>query len=107
MPRVLFTQAARADLAEAVDWYDAHAAHMVLRFRQALRVAVARIAANPKQFPVGPHQTRRALLQRFPYLLVFRESEDACYVVAALPHEPRSDRVVASNEMNVRLEPQD
>jgi len=58
MPRVLFTQAARANLAEAVDWHDAHAAHMVLQFRQALGVAVARIAANPKQFAAGPHKTR-------------------------------------------------
>jgi hypothetical protein len=32
MPRVLFTDAARADLAEAVDWYDAHAAHVVSCF---------------------------------------------------------------------------
>lgn len=54
MPRVLFTGAARADLADASDWYDVHAAHMVPGFRESLRVAVARIAANPKQFPAGP-----------------------------------------------------
>jgi plasmid stabilization system protein ParE len=78
MPRVLFTEAARADLAEAVDWYDAHAAHMVPQFRESLRAAVARIAANPKQFAAGPHQTRRALL----YLLIFREAREECYVVA-------------------------
>jgi plasmid stabilization system protein ParE len=82
MPRVLFTDAARADLAEAVDWYDAHAAHAVTLFRESLRAAVARIAANPKQFPPGPHQTRRVLIPRFPYVLIFREAEDACYVVA-------------------------
>jgi plasmid stabilization system protein ParE len=82
MPRVLFIEAARADLAEAVDWYDAHAAHVVPLFRESLRAAVARIAANPKQFPAGPHQTRRALLPRFPYLLIFRETDEACYVVA-------------------------
>jgi plasmid stabilization system protein ParE len=82
MPRVLFTEAARADLAEAVDWYDAHAAHMVPQLREALRAAVARIAANPKQFRAGPHHTRRVLLQRFPYALIFREAEEDCYVVA-------------------------
>jgi toxin ParE1/3/4 len=82
MPRVLLTDAARADLAEAVDWYDAHAAHVVTLFRESLRAAVARIAANPKQFPPGPHQTRRVLIPRFPYVLIFREAEDACYVVA-------------------------
>lgn len=82
MRRVLFTEAARADLAETIDWYDAHAAQMVPQLRESLRAAVARIAANPKQFPVGPHQTRRALLRRFPYLLIFREAEEDCYVIA-------------------------
>jgi plasmid stabilization system protein ParE len=82
MRRVLFTEAAHADLTEAVDWYDAHAAHVVPQFWESLRAAIGRIAANPKQFPVGPHETRRALLQRFPYLLIFREAEEACYVVA-------------------------
>jgi plasmid stabilization system protein ParE len=79
MRRVLFTEAARADLAEAVDWYHVHAAQMVPEFRES---AVARIAANPTQFPAGPYQTRRALLQRFPYLLIFRETDEDCYVVA-------------------------
>ncbi len=55
---------------------------MVSQFRESLRAAVARIAANPKQFATGPRQTRRALLQRFPYLLIFREAEEDCYVVA-------------------------
>jgi plasmid stabilization system protein ParE len=55
---------------------------MVPQFWESLRAAVARIAANAKQFPAGPHQTRRVLLQRFPYLLIFREAEDDCYVVA-------------------------
>jgi plasmid stabilization system protein ParE len=82
MGRVLFTEAARADFADAVDWYNAHAAHVVPQLRESLRAAVARIAANPKQFPVGPYQTRRVLLQRFPYLLIFREAQEDCYVVA-------------------------
>jgi plasmid stabilization system protein ParE len=82
MRRVLFTEAARADLTEAVDWYDARAAHMVPQLQEALRAAVVRIAANPKQFPAGPHHTRRVLLRRFPYALIFREAEEDCYVVA-------------------------
>ena len=82
MRRVLFTEAARADLAEAIDWYHSHAAHVVPQFRESVRTAVARVAANPKQFRAGPHQTRRALLHRFPYLLIFREVEEDCYVIA-------------------------
>jgi plasmid stabilization system protein ParE len=59
MRRVLFTEAARADFADAVDWYNTHAAHVVPQFRESLRAAVAR-----------------------PYLLIFREAQEDCYVVA-------------------------
>ncbi|MBR1176701.1 type II toxin-antitoxin system RelE/ParE family toxin [Bradyrhizobium sp. KB893862 SZCCT0404] len=82
MARLLFTQAARADLADAVRWYDTHAPHVVPQFRDALRAALNRVAENPKQFPPTSKNTRRALLRRFPYILVFRETQDAVYVVA-------------------------
>ena len=83
MLRIIFTPAGRADLSAALDWYDAHAPHVVRHFRSALRSTLARIAENPKQFPVEYRQTRRALLRRFPYFVVFRETDEAVYVVAA------------------------
>ncbi len=66
MPRIIFTPAAQADLNSALDWYDAHAPHVVPQFRNTLRAILARIAENPKQFPPEYRQTRRALLRRFP-----------------------------------------
>jgi plasmid stabilization system protein ParE len=80
--KILFTQAARADLVDAVRWYDTHAPHVVPQFRDALRAALTRISENPKQFPPALKSTRRALLRRFPYILVFREMDDAVYIVA-------------------------
>jgi plasmid stabilization system protein ParE len=82
MPRVFFTADARADLDDALSWYRTHAREVVLQFRDALRAVVSRISDNPKQFPASPHQTRRALLRRFPYLIIFRETRTAVYVVA-------------------------
>lgn len=82
MAKILFTPAARADLADAVRWYDTHAPHVVPQFRDALRAALIRIADHPKQFPRALKNTRRALLRRFPYILVFREMDEAIYVVA-------------------------
>ena len=52
------------------------------QFRDALRAALIRISENPKQFPPAIKSTRRALLRRFPYILVFREMDDAVYIVA-------------------------
>lgn len=36
MPRVPFTDAAQADLADALAWYEAQAAEIIAQFRQAL-----------------------------------------------------------------------
>lgn len=43
-----------------------------------------RIAENPKQFSPAPKNTRRALLRRFPYILVFRETHDAVYIAGRI-----------------------
>jgi plasmid stabilization system protein ParE len=92
MRRVLFTAAARSDLIEAIAWLEAHATEIVPRFRLALRTLIDRIAENPRQFPQAPHDTRRALLRGFPYLVLFKESGGDCFVVA-LFHTSRDPRV--------------
>lgn len=71
MLAVIFTQAARAELIEAQDWYEAEVSGLGHRFREAVDVAVNRISANPRQFPVVLKNVRRALLRRFPYSLFF------------------------------------
>jgi plasmid stabilization system protein ParE len=82
MPSIIFTPAARADLITALNWYETQAPHVIPQFRNTLRAALRRIAENPKQFPVEYRQTRRALLRRFPYFVVFRETEEGIYVIA-------------------------
>jgi plasmid stabilization system protein ParE len=92
MPRVLFTPAARADLVDTVTWYEARAPEMVPQFLDAVRTVMQRIADNPKQFPPSLHETRRALLRRFPYLVIFREAYGVVYVVANF-HTNRNPRI--------------
>jgi len=89
MLRVRFTADARADLNDALNWYETHAPKIASQFRSALRAVVARIAENPRQFPVSPHQTRQALLRRFPYLLIFRETDAGGVYVVAVFHTSR------------------
>jgi plasmid stabilization system protein ParE len=92
MVRVLLTPAAKADLVDAVAWYDARAPEIAPQFLETVWAALPRIAENPKQFPPSAFQTRRALLRRFPYLVIFRERGDAAYVVAIF-HTSRDPRV--------------
>jgi plasmid stabilization system protein ParE len=79
---VVFTEAARAELIEAQDWYEGEASGTGRRFRQALDVLVERLSANPRQFPVVFKNVRRALLRRFPYSLFFVLDEQTLLVIA-------------------------
>ena len=92
MRRLLFTVEARSDIADAAAWYRDQAPEIVPEFRAAFREIVHRIGTNPSQFPSSPYKTRRALLRRFPYLVIFRERERTIYVVAVF-HTSRDPRM--------------
>ena len=82
MSTVIFSQAARAELIEAQDWYEGEAAGLGWYFREAIDALTARLGANPQQFPIVFKNVRRALLRRFPYSLFFVVEGDTLLVVA-------------------------
>lgn len=88
MYSVIFTQAARAELIEAQDWYEGEAAGLGRRFRQAIEALLERMGDNPRQFPIVFKDVRRALLRRFPYSLFF-DAEDSVLIVIACFHASR------------------
>ena len=51
-------------------------------FLDELDRAIERIGNHPGQFPEYAYGTRRMVLQRFPYLLVFRETAPGMEVIA-------------------------
>lgn len=79
---VIFTQAGRAELIDAQDWYEIEAIGLGLRFRQAIEALIERMSANPRQFPVVFKNVRRVLLRRFPYSLFFVAEGDTLLVIA-------------------------
>ena len=44
--------------------------------------AIDRILEAPHRWPAGPHGTRKFLLHRFPYVVVYRELPSAVQVLA-------------------------
>jgi plasmid stabilization system protein ParE len=94
---LVFTQAARAELIEAQDWYESEAQGLGRRFRSEVDAAVRRIAENPLQFPVIFKTLRRARLRKFPYGLFFAISGGAVTVVACFhsSRDPKGWRVRA------------
>ena len=66
----------------AVEWYGQRSPHAARRLVTELRSALERIQQGPNQFPKLAFNTRRKVLGRFPYLVVFRETATEIEIVA-------------------------
>lgn len=89
---VVFGPAARVEMLEAIDWYDAHAPSLGDRFVAEINATVTSIAANPLQFPAILRDVRRVRLHRFPYALFFRVDASEIHIFACF-HSNRDPKL--------------
>jgi plasmid stabilization system protein ParE len=80
--RVDFRPQAEAEVVETRDWYEGRRNGLGAEFRAALEETIDRIAANPLMYPTVHEETRRAILERFPYAVYFRVAGDDIVVLA-------------------------
>jgi len=69
-----------ADAAFNRYWYESQPA--ALNFDQNLRAALQRLRRNPREGAPYRHGTRRILLHRYPYFVVFRELPEVIQIIA-------------------------
>lgn len=91
-PRLFVRKAARADMTAAFAWYEDRRAGLGHEFLDAASVILARIEAQPQQFPVAFDDIRMALLRRFPYVVYFVVLPQHTSVLAIV-HGRRNPRV--------------
>jgi plasmid stabilization system protein ParE len=89
--RVIFTPAARVELMDAYDWYEAKQPGLGIRFLDQVEATVLRLRENPQQFRVVFQDVHRALLRKFPYGLFFRVEASELVVIACF-HGSRDPR---------------
>lgn len=86
-----FHPEAEAELFEALDFYDEldllQGTRLAVDLQSRIDAALDRIAETPEQFPPYLFGTRRCLLRRFPYALVF--DVEPVVVVLAVAHVKR------------------
>jgi plasmid stabilization system protein ParE len=63
-------------------WYARRSARVADRFLAELDRAIGQIRATPEQWPSYLHGTRVYRLRRFPYLVIYRETQAAIQVIA-------------------------
>jgi len=78
-----------AEARAAHQWYQVRSADAADAFLKELDLGIHNIQAAPDLYPQYLHNTRRYLMHRFPYLVVYRATEAAIQVVA-VAHGRRS-----------------
>jgi plasmid stabilization system protein ParE len=85
---VVLTSEARADLAQAAAWYRERSIRVAEAFLCAVTAALTRIETNPTSQVVVDKDTgsRRALLRRFPYRVIYVVDGTTVVVIAVIHH---------------------
>jgi plasmid stabilization system protein ParE len=63
-------------------WYEDRNPEAAEAFMTELDLAITRIEETPRRWPLYLADTRRYLLRRFPFFVVFREVDDRVQIVA-------------------------
>src|ERR1051325_1518734 len=85
---VSFHTDARAELREARRWYLERSPLTAMAFAQSVDNAISAIIRAPSAPPLAEHGTRKLVLQRFPFNIFYRETEEEI-VIIAVSHQKR------------------
>jgi toxin ParE1/3/4 len=79
---------AAAEARAAQEWYRARSSEAAAAFLAELDIGIDCIRTAPELYPPYRHGTRRYLMHRFPYLMVYRTTP-ASILVIAVAHSRR------------------
>ncbi len=88
-PVLTFTDGAITEAEAAVRWYGERNLQAREDFLQELRKAFELIEEAPERWPLYLHGTRRLVLQRFPFSVVYRLLDENPQVLAIAHHGRR------------------
>jgi toxin ParE1/3/4 len=83
---------AKADLAEAFQWYEARRSGLGSEFLQAVRLTLSLIERHPDMYPIAIDDIRKAPLKRFPYVAYFVVFHEQISVLAVMHGRRESQR---------------
>lgn len=97
--KVRYLRIAHLEIAEAADYYGAISPQLGTAFKQELRQLMRLVATMPTAWPESGTGTRKCLMSRFPYLVIYAPMPEELLVLA-VGHQHRKpeywkDRLVA------------
>jgi len=82
MTPVTILHEAEVELWEAVSYYEDKAKGLGLDFQAEIEKTIHAIAESPQRWPLREDGTRRCLVHRFPYLVIYMHTNDHVWVIA-------------------------
>jgi plasmid stabilization system protein ParE len=89
---IRFLPEAKDEFDAAADWYEQQRAGLGVDFVAQVRAVLNRIAGNPQIHAVVHQDVRKAVVARFPYVVLYREEAGEVVVVAVF-HTARDSSV--------------
>ena len=89
--RALFEPAASRELTEAADFYDLQQLGLGTAFLDPVQAALLAVAENPEAFPLLLGKTRKRVVSRFPYSVLYWFDGTVVHVSAIAHHGQRPD----------------
>jgi toxin ParE1/3/4 len=77
-----FHPEASEEFEAADDWYFAHSVDASTDFLTEVEAGIGAIVQDPHRWPKYLHGTRRFVLQRFPFSIVYLDDPDAVTIIA-------------------------
>lgn len=81
--------AAWAEIEAAADWYQAHSEDAAISFLNTILDGLEAISQAPQRWPAYLHNTRRFVVQRFPFSIIFLDGLQAVNVLAVAHNKRR------------------
>jgi len=88
---VIFHYEAFAELEHAKLWYNEQAEGLGETFFQEIQLAISRIQQAPHAWPVHSHSTRRFILHRFPFGIVYYHTAEKIRILAVMHLKRKPD----------------
>lgn len=82
MKRIRIHSQAQQEINEAFEWYFKRSPKAAEAFLSEIGASLAQIAAHLQLYPVYTKNTRKRVLEKFPYSVIFQEKDEVIFVVA-------------------------
>jgi plasmid stabilization system protein ParE len=90
--KIVVRKGAARDIQQAHDWYESEQVGLGKEFLDEIGACFSRIERHPDGYAFTYRDTKRAIVERFPYSIYFRLRDDEVRIIA-IAHQRRKPKV--------------